>query len=232
MTRRPFELRPEWEALQQEAAALAAEGEAQRGLPADDPKVEAHEAKAAALVLQKDMLAAAAWLSDARDLGDVRLLAELVWDLYWGLGTFPDLPPDIEDRGQREVAVAHLVRGVFDAHRAKAVTTDGADAKPDHDTTQPEQRQAGTSSAAGERRTELPDLDDLVERARDGLITLRTLWNAHAILPGGVLPEGSVAFAAAIEFVVDSLDGVLDDSAEIAAANAGGGAAGEAERPA
>jgi hypothetical protein len=124
------------------------------------------------------------------------------------------------------------VRGVFDAHRAKAVTTDGADAKPDHDTTQPEQRQAGTSSAAGERRTELPDLDDLVERARDGLITLRTLWNAHAILPGGVLSEGSVAFAAAIEFVVDSLDGVLDDIAEIAAANAGGGAAGEAERPA
>ena len=35
-------------------------------------------------------------------------------------------------------------------------------------------------------------------------MTLRTLWNTHAVLPGGVLPEGSVAFAASMEFVIDS----------------------------
>jgi hypothetical protein len=43
MPKRPSELRPEWEALKQDAAALAAEGAAQRGLPADDPQVEAQE---------------------------------------------------------------------------------------------------------------------------------------------------------------------------------------------
>jgi hypothetical protein len=120
MPKRPSELRPEWEALKHDAAALAAEGEAQRGLPADDPQVEAQEARVAALALQKDMLAAAAWLGDASDLADVLLLAEIVWDLFWGLGTFPQLPADLEDRDQREVAVAYLVRGVFTASQAQA----------------------------------------------------------------------------------------------------------------
>jgi hypothetical protein len=125
MTKRPSELRPEWDALKLEAAALAAEGKAQRGLRPDDPKVEAQEAKVAAVVLQKDLLAAAAWLGDARDLADVLLLAELVWDVFWGLGTFPQLPPDIEDRDQREVAVAYLVRGVFDASQNRAGAGEG-----------------------------------------------------------------------------------------------------------
>jgi hypothetical protein len=119
MAKRPSELRPEWEALKQDAATLAAEGAALRGLPPDDPKVEAQEARVAALALQKDLLAAAAWLGDARDLADVLLLAEITWALFWGLGTFPQLPADIEDRDQREVAVAYLVRGVFDATQAQ-----------------------------------------------------------------------------------------------------------------
>jgi hypothetical protein len=120
--KRPSELRSEWDALQQEAAALAAEGKALRGLPADDPKVEAQEAKVAAMVLQKDLLAAAAWLGDARDLADVLLLAEVCWDLWSGLGTFPQFPLDIEDRDQREVAIFYLVRGIFDASQAQAST--------------------------------------------------------------------------------------------------------------
>jgi hypothetical protein len=94
---------------------------------------------------------------------------------------------------------------------------------------QPEPPQAGTSAGAGDGRAGPPDIDDLVERARDGLATLRTLWNAHAVLPGGVLPEGSIAFAASIEFVIDSLEGVLDDIAKRAATNAGGDAGGEAK---
>jgi hypothetical protein len=125
MTKRPAELRPEWDALKQEAAALAAECKTQRGLSADDPRVEGLEARVAALSLQKDLLAAAAWLGDARDLADVLLLAELVWDLFFGLGTFPQLPADIEDRDQREVAVAYLVRGVFDASQAQASAEGG-----------------------------------------------------------------------------------------------------------
>jgi hypothetical protein len=83
-------------------------------------------------------------------------------------------------------------------------------------------------------RAEAHDLDDLVERARGGLMTLRTLWNTHAVLPGGVLPESSVAFAASMEFVVDSIEAVLDEIADLAAAtNArGDAAAAEAEPPA
>jgi hypothetical protein len=32
--------------------------------------------------------------------------------VFWGVGTFPDLPADIEDQDQRQVAVAYLIRGV------------------------------------------------------------------------------------------------------------------------
>jgi hypothetical protein len=117
-------LRPEWEALKQDAAAMAADGEALRGLPSDDPKVEAHEARVGMLAVQKDLLASAAWVGDACDLADVLLLAEITWDLFWGIGTFPELPADIDDRDQREVAVAYLVRGVFTASQAQGGTAD------------------------------------------------------------------------------------------------------------
>jgi hypothetical protein len=126
MAKRPSELRPEWEALNQDAAALAAQGEALRGLPADHPEVEAQEARVGMLVVQKDLLAAAAWVGEVRDLADVLLLAEIVWDLFWGVGKFPDLPADIEDKDQRQVAVAYLVRGVWDAcSQAQAVSAEG-----------------------------------------------------------------------------------------------------------
>jgi hypothetical protein len=89
------------------------------------------------------------------------------------------------------------------------------------------------AAARDDDRADEPDLDDLVERARGGLMTLRTLWNTHAVLPGGVLPESSVAFAASMEFVVDSIEAVLDEIAEVAATNAAGDtAAGETEAPA
>jgi hypothetical protein len=125
MAKRPSELRPEWEALNREAAALVAQGEALRGLPADDPKVEAQEARVGMLAVQKDLLASAAWVGDARDLADVLLLAEIVWDLFWGVGEFPQLPADIDDKCQRQVAVAYLVRGVFTASQAQAAAVQG-----------------------------------------------------------------------------------------------------------
>ena len=115
MAKRPSELRAEWEALQQESAALAAQGKALRGLPPTDPKVAAHEAGVEMLAAKKDLLATAAWVADARDLADVLLLAEIAWDLNWGVGTFPQLPADIDDRSPDVVAVAYLVRGVFTA---------------------------------------------------------------------------------------------------------------------
>jgi hypothetical protein len=43
---------------------------------------------------------------------------EIVWDYQWslsGIATFPTLPDDIEDRAEEEVALAYLVRGVFNA---------------------------------------------------------------------------------------------------------------------
>jgi hypothetical protein len=218
MTKRPSEIRPEWNALQQEAVALVAEGKAQRDLPADDPKVEGLEARVAALALQKDLLAAAAWLGDARDLVDVLLLAEIVWDLHWGLGTFPQLPADIGDRDQREVAVAHLVRGVCDAHRAQASTEGNTltrketparaalprdwlrmarDAEPN-----------GATDACEADRTEA--LECLVERARLGLTALRTLWNAHATVPAASRDGEDFAFGASMTFVVDEVEVLLD----------------------
>jgi hypothetical protein len=115
MAKRPSELRAEWDALQAEAAALAAEPMAEPG-----PKAEAKEARVAMLVAKKELLATAAWVGDACDLADVLLLAEIAWDLHWGVGTFPQLPADIDDRDQREVAVAYLVRGVFTASQAIA----------------------------------------------------------------------------------------------------------------
>jgi len=115
MAKRPSDLRAEWEALQQEAAALAAESRALRDLPPDDPKVATQEAGAAMMAAKKELLATAAWVGDARDLADVLLLAEIAWDLNWGVGTFPQLPADIDDRSPDEIAVAYLVRGVFTA---------------------------------------------------------------------------------------------------------------------
>jgi hypothetical protein len=118
-TKRPSDFRAQWDALQSESAALAAEGKVLRGL-APSPKVEEREARAAALAVSQDAVAHAAWETTARDLADALLLAEIAWSYHWGLGTFPELPADIEDRGQREVAVAYLVRGVFTASKAVA----------------------------------------------------------------------------------------------------------------
>jgi hypothetical protein len=102
MPKRPSELRPEWDALQAEAAALA------------DPNAQGRETRTAALALQKDLLAAAAWVGEVRDLADVLLLAELAWDI-WDLGTFPHIAEGIEERGEGHVALAYLCRGVFTA---------------------------------------------------------------------------------------------------------------------
>jgi hypothetical protein len=105
-------LRPEWDALRAEAAALA------------DPNAKGREARAAALALQKDLLAAAAWVGDVRDLADVLLLSEIAWDV-WNLGVFPEITEDIEDRGQGAVALAYLCRGVFDAYSHAQAIADG-----------------------------------------------------------------------------------------------------------
>jgi hypothetical protein len=121
--KRPSDYRAQWDALQQESAALAAQGKAQRGLRPGNPKVEEQEARLAALDVSKDAIAHAVWETTASDLADVLLLAEIVWDFHWGLAgvaTFPALPPDIDDRPQAEVAVAYLLRGLVDAGQAHA----------------------------------------------------------------------------------------------------------------
>jgi hypothetical protein len=123
MPKRPSDFRAQWDALQRESVTLAAEAKALRDLPADHPKVEAQGAALAALHVSKDAVAHGAWLTTAGDLADVLLLAEIVWDLRWGLAgvaAFPTPPPDIEDRSVEEIAVAYLVRGVFDASKVIA----------------------------------------------------------------------------------------------------------------
>jgi hypothetical protein len=122
MAKRPSELRSEWEALKQESVAQAAEAKALRGLPSTDPKVMAEEAAAAMLGVKKELLATAAWVADARDLADVLLLAEIAWSLNGGVGTFPQLPADIDDCGPDELSIAYLLKGIFDASQAQGIS--------------------------------------------------------------------------------------------------------------
>jgi hypothetical protein len=114
MPKRPSHFRDAWEALKLEAALLEAD-ESTRNLPHDDPKVLDKEARVAGLNASKDAVAHEAWLTTARDLADLGLLAEVVFDQFWDIATFPKLPANIDDRDPREIAVAYLVRGVFDA---------------------------------------------------------------------------------------------------------------------
>ena len=109
---RPSDYRDEWEALKRKAVALQADTSTE-DLPPSDPKVEAHEAAVAALNAEKDAVAHGAWLTTARDLDDLELLAEVAFDYFFDIATFPQYPADIDDRDDQQVAVAYLVRGVF-----------------------------------------------------------------------------------------------------------------------
>jgi hypothetical protein len=131
--KRPSDYRAQWDALQGESTALAAEAKALRGLPAHDPKVQAQEAALAALDVSKDAVAHGVWLTTAQDLGDLLLLAEIAWEYAWGLaGTapFPTLPAGIEEREQEEIAVAYLIRGVVAVAAALAVSPPPARREP------------------------------------------------------------------------------------------------------
>jgi hypothetical protein len=245
--KRPSDWRDQWNLLQQESVTLTAEAEALQGLPADDPRVEAQEGALAALDVKKDAIAHAAWLTTARNQADVLLLAEIAWDYSWGLAgvaTFPTLPADIDDRLQREVAIAYLVRGVFTASQAiadgdrphmphltdkdlddlyafagdaetgarcllhtlnsvfykyrlaafdwdhargllSAEELDGADAETESRREQARARARGQTRAypgqapQGAGSLSLPEVEDLVDRAKAGVGALRTLWDLH-----------------------------------------------------
>ena len=69
---------------------------------------------------EKDAVAHGAWLTTARDLADLALLAEMVFDYFFDIATFPQLPADIDDREDQEVAVAYLVRGILAVNQAIA----------------------------------------------------------------------------------------------------------------
>jgi hypothetical protein len=56
------------------------------------------------------------------------------------------------------------------------------------------------------------DVEELVDRAKDGLTALRTLWNASAGMPER--PAGAVfSFGTSMEFVADSVEALLDEIA-------------------
>jgi hypothetical protein len=118
--KRPSDLRGQWDALKHEAVVLQAE--CTGGLSPGHPKVQEREAAIASLNARKDAVAHGAWMSTARDLTDLTLLAEVVFDYLWDIATFPQLPADIEDRDQQQIAVAYLVRGVLVVSQAMAET--------------------------------------------------------------------------------------------------------------
>jgi hypothetical protein len=131
--KRPSDYRAQWDALQGESATLVAEAKALRGIPAHDQRVQAQEAALAALDVSKDAVAHGVWLTTARDLADLLLLAEITWEYAWGLaGTapFPTLPAGIEEREQEEIAVAYLIRGVVAVAAALAVSPPPARREP------------------------------------------------------------------------------------------------------
>lgn len=72
-----------------------------------------------ALGVSQDAVAHGCWEATARDLGDVLLLAGIAWTYWYGVGVFPALPVDIDCRDQKEVAIAYLIRGVFDATQTR-----------------------------------------------------------------------------------------------------------------
>jgi hypothetical protein len=109
--KRPSDWRAQWDALKREAVHL--EGQATEGLKPGHPKVVELEAAIAALNASKADVAHAIWLTTARDLDDLQLLAEIVFDQWWDIATFPQYPAGIDDRADQEVALAYLVRGVF-----------------------------------------------------------------------------------------------------------------------
>ena len=116
--KRPSDFRGEWEALKLKAAAL--EAHSTRDLPPEHPKVQEHETTIAVMNASKDAVAHGAWLATARDLDDLVLLAEIVFDQFWDIARFPQFPTDIEGRDEQEVAVVYLVRGVFAVSQAIA----------------------------------------------------------------------------------------------------------------
>jgi hypothetical protein len=67
------------------------------------------------------------------------------------------------------------------------------------------------------------EVEDLVDRAKEGLTALRTLWNASASMPER--PSDAVfSFGASMEFVADSIEALLDEiGAAVIPAREGGG---------
>jgi hypothetical protein len=201
--KRPSDWRDQWDLLQRESVTLAAEGKALRGLPADDPRVEAQEGALAALHVKKEAIA------HARDLADVLLLAEIVWD-HWGLAgvaTFPTPPPEIEDFAEKEVAVAYLVRAIADVARAQLGPIEaGRSPQPGRDWLAL-LRDAGPDGAAPDQR--------------------------HAVLWGAILDLRGCrdAIENTLERMTERLDRLADETALTHAIAAGWEPEGEPEEP-
>ena len=121
------ELRRAWEALENDRSTAS--------LRPGDPRVIDHEAQLAASNTLKWEAAEAAWATRARDLADLLLLAEIAYDRFFDLRSFPSLPAGVEDGDNPdESAVAYLVRGIADVAQAQAergqVMTDHVNAPP------------------------------------------------------------------------------------------------------
>jgi hypothetical protein len=124
------DLRERWDALRREHEDLEAD-DSTEGLLHYDPRVLAKEAAVAVFNAHREALADAAWALPARDLPDLLLLAEIVYDLHWDVRVFPEVLPEIEATDDRQLmAVAYLCRRIADVAAAPAVPLPPARREP------------------------------------------------------------------------------------------------------
>jgi hypothetical protein len=202
------ELLAAWrEAVANEIAALEADNDA---TPLQPELEQAYKAARDHLV----QVAAAAWAEPVRGAAGLRVRAEIaqhaLWANYYGDG-LRRFEAILAGEQPKEGGAASLgrfeERAIAELIRAVLWTAEPTRAAP-------------TIPEAG-------DVADLVDRAKGGLMTLRTLWNTHATMPAPA-PDAVFSFATSMKFTTDAIEGLLDDIAEaVAAASADRDAASE-----
>ncbi len=121
---KPTDFRAQWDELRRTREALE-DDKSTSGLTADDLRVLDYEAELGANDTLISEAAEAAWATRAHDLADILLLAEIAYDRFFDLRSFPSLPAGIEiSNNWQERAVACLVRGIVDVARAQPGPTE------------------------------------------------------------------------------------------------------------
>ena len=109
--------RMQWDALRREREALEND-HSRTGLQYDHPRVLAHEAALAENDALMWDLTETIWATRADGPADLLLLAEVAYDQFFDIRSFPSVPADcFEDGDRQEIVVALVVRGIVEAAR-------------------------------------------------------------------------------------------------------------------